>query len=330
MTSFHPRRREFIALVTAGLVSHPRIAVAQQHRIPLIGLLSSAGVNALWEKRFREGLLEQGYEVGRNVAIEYRSAEGRFDRLPELAAELVQLKVDVIVAFVTAATLAAKKSTATIPIVMVAVSDPVGAGLVTSLARPGGNVTGTSGQSGQIAPKSLEFLTAVVPTLRRVAVLWNPANAVFQTQILKATEAAARSLGIQLRILGVRTLEEINRAFEAMAAERVQALDVLADALLDTLGGKIASLATRARLPSAGGLRNFAEAGGLLAYGPDFQAMFQRAGSYAGKILKGSRPADLPVEQSTKYELVINLKTAKALGLTIPPLLLLRADQVIE
>jgi len=311
-------------------MSHPRVTVAQQHRIPVIGLLSSAGVNALWEKRLHEGLFEHGYEVGRNIVIEYRSAQGHFDRLPELAADLVRLKVDIIVAFVTAASLAAKRATNTIPIVMVAVSDPVGAGLVTSLARPGGNVTGTSGQSGQIAPKSLEFLTAVVPKLRRVAVLWNPGNAVFQEQILKATEAAARSLHIQLQVLGARTAEEINRAFEAMAVERAEALDVLADALLDTLGEKIASLATRARLPSAGGLRNFAEAGGLLAYGPDFQAMFQRAGSYVGRILKGRRPADLPIEQSTKYELVINLKTAKALGLTIPPSLMLRADHVIE
>ena len=324
------RRRGFIALVVGGLVSHPRLIVAQPHRIPVIGLLSAAGVTAVWEKRFQEGLREHGYDVGRNIAIERRSAEGHFERLPGLAADLVRLRVDIIVAFVTAATLAAKRATDTIPIVMVAVSDPVGAGLVTSLARPGGNVTGTSGQSGQIAPKSLEFLTTVVPKLRRVAVLWNPANAVFQTQILKATEAAARALDIRLQVVGVRTVEDINRAFEAMAAERAEALDVLADALLDTLGEQVAHLAITAGLPSAGGLRNFAEAGGLLAYGPDFQAMFQRAGSYVGKILQGSRPADLPIEQSTKYELVINMKTAKALGLTIPPSLLLRADEVIQ
>jgi putative tryptophan/tyrosine transport system substrate-binding protein len=324
------RRREFIALVVAGLVSHPRRISAQPHRIPVIGLLSAAGVTAVWEKRFREGLREHGYDVGQTVAIEHRSAEGHFDRLPELAADLVRRKVDVIVTFVTAATVAAKQATETIPIVMVAVSDPVGAGLVASLARPGGNVTGTSGQSGQIAPKSLEFLTAVVPKLRRVAVLWNPANAVFQTQILKATETAARALEIRLQLVGVRAAEDVNRAFEAMAVERAEALDVLADALLDTLGEQVAHRATTARLPSAGGLRNFAEAGGLLAYGPDFQAMFHRAGAYVGKILQGSRPADLPIEQSTKYELVINMKTAKVLGLTIPPLLLLRADEVIQ
>jgi putative ABC transport system substrate-binding protein len=250
--------------------------------------------------------------------------------LPDLAAQLVRLKVDVIVAVVTQASLAAKNATGTIPIVMLAVGDPVGAGLVASLARPGGNVTGTSVLAVEIAGKSLEMLKQVVPKLRLVAVIWNPANAVFQAQMVRETEVAARALGIQLQMFAARDREEIDQAVEAVSRERAAALTVIVDPVFIANRTRIIALAAKNRLPSVSAFKEYAEAGGLMSYAANFSEPGRRAASYVDKILKGARPADLPVEEATKFELVINLKTAKALGLTIPPSLLQRADQVIE
>jgi len=323
-------RRIGVAVVAASLALAPLFAVAQQTgKIYRIGLLSPTA-HGLGVEAFREGLRALGYVEGQNIVIESRSAEGRFDRLPDLAAELVRLRVDVIVAVVTQASLAAKNATTTIPIVMLNVGDPVGAGLVASLARPGSNVTGTSVQAVQIAVKSLEVLKHVLPKLRRVAVLWNPANPVFQAQMVKETEAAARSLEIQLRMFGARDSKEIDSAFEAMARERPEALTVIVDPVFIDHRGQIAALAARSRLPSVSAFIQYADAGGLMAYAPSFSELGVRAAAHVDKILKGAKPAELPVEQATKYELVINVKTAKALGLTIPQSLLLRADQVIE
>ncbi len=311
----------------------PDTAEAQRpNNVPRVGFLSPADPKSAFglTEAFRDGLRELGYREGSNIAIEYRWAEGRFDRLPDLAAELIRLKVDIVVAVVTQASLAAKSSTTTIPIVMVATGDPVGAGLVASLGRPGGNITGTSSVAPETAGKSLEILREIAPNVRRVAVLWNPANAVFQAQMVRETEAAARSSGVELRMFEARNAKEIDAVFARMTTERVGALDVLTDPVLIAHGARIATLATKNRLPSVSGIRAYAEAGGLLAYGPDFQELFRRAAFYVDKIMKGAKPADLPVEQPTKFELVINLKAAKALGLAIPPSLLLRADQIIQ
>jgi putative ABC transport system substrate-binding protein len=323
-------RRAFLSSLVGGLLAAPLAAGAQQpEKVWRIGLLSPAS-QGLGIEAFREGLRALGYVEGHNIVIEYRSAEGRFDRLPDLAAQLVRLKVDIIVAVVTQASLAAKNATGTIPIVMLAVGDPVGAGLVASLARPGGNVTGTSRLAVEIAGKSLEMLKQVVPKLRLVAVIWNPANAVFQAQMVKETEVAARALGIQLQMFAARDSEEIDRAFEAVTRERAAALTVIVDPVFIAYRTRIAALAVKSRLPSVSAFEEYAEAGGLMAYAANFSEPGRRTASYVDKILKGAKPADLPVEEATKFELVINLKTAKALGLTIPPSLLQRADQVIE
>jgi len=319
-----------MAALAGGLLVAPFRAEAQPAgKVYRIGLLSPTS-QGLGSEGFREGLLALGYVEGRNIVVVHRSAEERFDRLPELAAELVRLRVDVIVAVVTQASLAAKNATKTIPIVMLAVGDPVGAGLVASLAKPGGNITGTSFQNVEGAGKSLEFLKNAIPKLRLVAVLWNPANPVYQAQIVKATEAAARGLGIQLRMLAARDANEIDKAFPVMTGERAEALAVIADPVFSDHLTRIAALAANGHLPSIGGFREYAEVGGLMAYAANFSERGRRTAAYVDKILKGAKPADLPVEQPTKFELVINLKTAKALGLTIPPSLLARADQVIE
>ena len=312
------------------LVALPLAATAQPAgKVYRIGLLTATS-QALGIEPFRQGLRSLGYIEGQNVTIEYRSAEGRYDRLPSLAAELTKMHVDVIVAMVTQASLAARNATRTIPIVMVGVADPVGAGLVTSLARPGGNVTGTSFPSVEVAGKSLEVLARVVPKLQRVAVLWNPTNPVYQAQMMKETEAAGRALRIELRNHGARDANEIDGAFEAMAKQHSDALIVIADALLLTHRTRIAALAVKNRLPSVSALSEYAEAGGLIAYGPNWIEPGVRAATQVDKILKGAKPADLPVEQATKYGLVLNLKTAKALGLRIPATLSAQADRVIE
>jgi putative ABC transport system substrate-binding protein len=327
------RRREFIAAL-GGTAAWPVVALGQQlEKLPVVGYLSpgSSAVGPLARHdAFQEGLRELGYVEGKNIAIAYRFADGKFDHLDELAAELVRLKVDLIVSVVTQASLAAKNATSTIPIVMVSVGDPVGSGLVVSLAHPGANVTGTSAMAAEVIGKSLELLKETIPNLSCVAVLWNPSNAVFQGQILEATEDAARKLGLELQDFGVRGPDEFQVAFAGIINGRAGALLVLPDPMLAFYQTPIIDFANQRRLPSMYGLRDHAAAGGLVAYGPYYAQIYRRAAAYVDKILKGAKPADLPVEQPTKFELVINLKTAKALGLTIPPTLLARADEVIE
>ena len=278
---------------------------------------------------FREGLRELGYVEGQTIEIESRWAEGNYDRLPGLAADLVRLKVAVIVTYGTPASQAAKRATATVPIVMAAIIDPLASGLVTSLARPGENLTGQSMMSPDLVEKQLEILKEVVPKVSRVALLHNPANPGNAPQVRHAQDAA-RALGVRLQLLGARGPSEIDSAFAAMTNEQAGAVIVLVDAMLQDNRTRIADLAARHRLPAVYGLSDYAEAGGLLAYGPNRLDMFRHAATYVDKILKGVKPGDLPVERPNKFALVLNLKTAKALGLTIPPPLLQRADQVIE
>ena len=324
------RRREFITLLGVAGAGLPLTSRAQQTtKVHRIGLLSPTS-HGLGMDAFRDGLRALGYVESRSIIIEHRSADGRYDRLPELAAELARSRVDVIVAVVTQASVAAKNATSTIPIVMLAVGDPVGAGLVTNLARPGGNVTGTSFMAVEAGGKSLELLKDAAPKLRLVGVLWNPNNPVFQTQMVNATEIAARSLGIELRMLAARNTDEIERAFELINNDRVEALTVIVDPVFIEHRAQLTALATTKRLPSVSQFRDYAEAGGLMAYAPDFSELGRRAASSVDKILKGAGPGDLPVEQPTKFQLVLNLKTAKAIGFTIPPTLLARADEVIE
>jgi putative tryptophan/tyrosine transport system substrate-binding protein len=342
-TSSSPHRRSdsplraytLIAVLTLlpALFVAPLAADAQQAgKVPRIGLLSTTSPSdrpPLLDA-FRQGLRELGWVEGQNIVIDYRYAEGRVDRLPDLAAELVRLKLDLIVSAGTQGVTAAKNATETIPIVMIGVRDPVGTGLIASLQRPGGNVTGVSGSAGlEIVAKQLELLKETVPKIRRVAILSNPANAYHQLAI-REVNVAARSLGVQLQLLEARGPNEFDGAFAAMAKERVGALLVLSDAMLNSHRTRLADLAARSRLPAAYGVRESVEAGGLMSYGPSFLDFYRRSAAYVDKILKGAKPADLPVEQPTKFELVINLKTAKALGLTVPDTLLARADEVIE
>jgi ABC-type uncharacterized transport system substrate-binding protein len=323
-------RRTFLAATGAVLLAVPVGATAQQAgKVPRIGFLGVfAGPNF---DAFRQALRELGWVEGQNIVIDYRSAEGRLDRLPDLAAELVRLKVDIIVAVATQGVAAAKNATETIPIVMISGSaDPVGLGFIASLARPGGNVTGLSYSVGpEIAGKGLGLLKEIVPKVRRVAILSNPASPV-QPLFIREVKTAAPSLGVQLQLLEVRGPDEFDSAFSAMAKERVGALLVVADSMLIFHQKRLVDLAARSRLPVACGTRESVEAGGLMSYGPSVRDLFRRAATYVDKILKGAKPGDLPVEQPTKFELVINLKTAKALGLTIPRSLLGRADEVIE
>ena len=311
------------------LLVTPLAAPAQQPgKTARVGFLFFVTSPSL-DEAFRQGLHELGYVEGQNIAIEYRSAEGKSERLPGLAAELVRLKVDVIVAASPPATEAAKQATSTIPIVFAVSGDPVAAGLVASLARPGGNITGLASISPELVGKELELLKAVAPKVSRVAVLQNPNNA-GHALTLRQAEGAARALGVQLQVLKARTPSEIEAAFAAMSSQRAGGVLVLRDALFIAQRTQIAALAAKRRLPAVYGLREEAEAGGLMAYGASVPHMFRRAATYVDKILKGAKPADLPIEQPTKFELVINLKTAKALGLTIPQSLLRQADQVIE
>jgi putative ABC transport system substrate-binding protein len=329
------------AVVTALLVLLPvavllaPLAGEAQHAatIPRIGLLFPTSLSDPRTPRFleafRQGLRELGYAEGQNIAIESRFAEGKWDQLPGLAAELVRVKVDVIVTYTTPATQAAKQATGTIPIVVAAVIDPVAAGLVASLARPGGNITGLSQMVPELVGKQLEVLKEVAPKISRVAILSNPANPAHALAI-RDVKVAARSLGVQLQLLEARGPSEIESAFAAMTIERAGAVILLVDSMLIDHRTRIADLAARRRLPTVSATIETAEAGGLMAYGPSVRDMFRRAAAYVDKILKGAKPADLPIEQPTKFELVINLRTARALGLTIPQSVLLRADQVIQ
>jgi putative tryptophan/tyrosine transport system substrate-binding protein len=323
-----------VAVLAVSLLAAPLAADAQQAgKVPRIGFL---GVTSPSDRpshldAFRQRLRELGWVEGQNIVIDYRYAEGRVDRLPDLAAELVRLKVDLIVASAgTQAATAAKNATETIPIVMIYVRDPVGTGLIASLARPGGNVTGVSGSAGlELFAKQLELLKETVPKIRRVAILSNPDNAYHQLAI-REVNVAARSLGVQLQLLEARGPNEFDGAFAAMAKERVGALLVLSDAIFGSHRTRLADLAARSRLPAAFGVRDDVEAGGLMSYGPSILDSYRQAATYVDRILRGAKPAELPVERPTKFELVINMKTAKALGLTIPQSVLLRADHVID
>jgi ABC-type uncharacterized transport system substrate-binding protein len=326
-------RRAFISSIAGGFLAAPLVVDAQSTGdVRRIGYLSntSLAASSRFVEALRQGLRELEWVEGQNIVIEYRWAEGRSDRLPGLAAELLRLKVDVIIAAPTPSAVAAKNATRTIPIVMVAVGDPVRLGLVASLARPGANVTGTSFDVGlEVFGKELELLKETLPRLRRVAILSNRGNP-SQEVAVRDLKAAAASLRLQLQHLPVRGPNEFDGAFGALKEESADALLVVADSLFNLHRARLADLAARNRLPSMYGFREFVEAGGLMSYGPSVSAVFRRAATYVDKILKGAKPADLPVEQPTTFELVINLKTAKALGLTIPPALLQRADQVIE
>jgi ABC-type uncharacterized transport system substrate-binding protein len=328
-------RRAFLGTLAGGLLVTPLSTAAAQPRekVPRVGYLSPGSPSDQARQRrfeaFRQGLREQGYVDGQNVAIESRWAEGKYDRYPTLAADLVRLKVDVIVTVGGAATRAVQQATRTIPIVMSVVIDPVGSGFVPSLAHPGGNVTGLSMMAADLVGKQLAVLQEVTPKVVRVALLWNPANPGSLPQ-LRAAEAVARALRVRLQTLEARVPQEIDSAFAAMTREKVGALVVLVDAIFTNEVAQIAELAAKSRLPSIYGQREYTEAGGLMVYSSDPLDLERRAATFVDKILKGAKPADLPIEQPSKFELIINLKTAKALGLTIPPSLLQRADQVIE
>jgi putative ABC transport system substrate-binding protein len=327
-------RRTFMAMVTGGLVAAPLAAEGQQAgKVPRIGYLAlNPAANPHLYEAFRQGLRDLGYVEGRNVVIEYRDAEGKPERLPALAAELVALKVDVIVAANTLAALAAKQATRNLPIVFTFAADPVTSGLVTSLARPGGNVTGLSALTPELVGKCLELLQQAVPGVSRVAVLWQPGGLGERTEkaMLKDAEVAARALGVRLQLVEARGSADFDRAFSDMTRARAGALTVLPYAMFINERRRLVDLAAKNRLPAVYPWREGADAGGLMAYGPDVPDLYRRAAPYVDKILKGAKPGDLPVAQPTKFELVINLKTAKALGLTIPPALLQRADEVIR
>ncbi len=325
-------RRTVLTVVFAlASLAPPPAADAQPARVARIGFLGYVSPSATPHlvEAFRRGLRDLGYVEGQNVAIEFRWAEGRLERLPDLAAELVRLKVDVIVAQGTPGPLAAKQATRTIPIVMAAAGDPVGAGLVASLARPGGNVTGLSLQVPELGGKRLQLLQEVVPGVSRVAVLWNAANP-YPALVVRETELAARTLGVQLQSLEVRGPDDFETAFQAATRGHAGALITVDDPLTVNQRARIVDFAGKSRLPAMYGVREFVDAGGLMAYGAHVPDMWRRAATYVDKILKGAKPADLPVEQPTRFELVVNMKTAKALGLTIPQSVLIRADQVIQ
>ena len=323
-------RRSFFGVVTGSLLGAPLAAEAQQagkvYRIGLLGLASASdrsGVAALLE-----GLKDLGYEEGKNLVIEHRWVEGQYDRLPGFAAELVRLKVDVIVTYGTPGALAAKQATKTIPVVVAIMGDAVATGVVATLARPGGNITGSQFHFPQIMVKRIELLREALPRLIRVGVLVNVAN-LSAPPALKAMKDAGRSLGVELQPAEVRSPDDFGAAFAAMAKQRAEAFIVLDDPMLRSHGPTFAELAAQRQLPSVGE-REYVESGGLLAYAVKRPEVWRRAAVFIDKILKGAKPADLPFEQTDRIEMMVNLKTAKALGLTIPPSLLQRADQVIE
>jgi putative tryptophan/tyrosine transport system substrate-binding protein len=323
------RRREFITLVGGGAVAWPLAARAQQVRkLPIIGFLGTdASIWSPWTAAFVGRLRELGWIEGRTIAIEYRWEEGRSERDAEIAAEFVRLKVDVIVTHSIGAA-ASKQATAVIPIVFALSPDPLGGGLVTNLARPGGNVTGLSTQAADVASKRLELLREIVPQLHRLAIMFDVGNP--QTVLeMGEIQAAARTLGIEVAPLAIRRAEDIAPAFAALKAQ-ADALYVVSDALTNANRTRIITLALGTRLPTIFIARDYVKAGGLMSYGPNYSDLFRRAAEMVDKILRGTKPGDMPVEQPTKFELVINLTTAKAIGLTIPESMLLRADEVIE
>jgi putative tryptophan/tyrosine transport system substrate-binding protein len=326
------KRKTTILTLTAVLFALCSHAEAQQPtKIPRIGYLAPTPLSALVVRTeaFRQGLRELGYVEGKNIVVEWRSADGKTDRLPALAAELVRLKVDVIVTTGPTGTRPAKEATSTIPIVMAQDIDPVGTGFVTSLARPGGNITGLSSLVPEISGKQLELLKEILPRLSRVAVLWtssNPANA----QVLKEMESTAGALGLKLQSLDILGAQDIETAFRVAGKGRADAVLVLQNGVATSHRKELAAFAIRSRLPGMFPRLQFVEDGGLMSYGASIADMDRRAATYVDKILKGAKPADLPVEQPTKFELIINLKTAKQIGLTIPPNVLAQADKVIK
>ena len=327
-------RRMFLCGLTLGALAAAPVAQAQQagklYRIGLLGGSppNSPGGRRAWEGFF-QGLRELGYVEGQNILVEGRWYGERTDRLPTLAGELVQLKVDVIVAGASPAPEAAQRATSTIPIVMAVHTDPIGSGLVANLAKPGTNVTGVSTLGPELVGKRLQLLKEVIPGISRVAVLSNPTDTT-QALLLREAQVAARSLKLRLQVLEARAPSDFTGAFSAMKKERAGGVIILTSSMFYDQRTRIAELAARSRLPVIYSVKEYVEAGGLMAYGVNLGESFRRAATYVDKILKGAKPADLPVEQATRFDLVINLKTAKALGLTIPPSLLLRADKVIE
>jgi putative ABC transport system substrate-binding protein len=321
------KRREFISLLGGTAVVWPLAARAQQSKVARIGVLYIGLADAeSFKKELREGLRELGYVEGQNISFEFRSAEGKLDRLPELASELVRLKVDVIVALYVPCALAAKQATREIPIVIVA-ADPVETGIVASLARPGGNITGVSLMSAVLVGKCVELLRNMLATTRKIAVLTNAADPLFAKLVLDQVDLAGRITAIEIQPITVRGPdEELDAAFAAMARERADA--VVIQGSLSTK--RIADLALEHRLPTASTTRGFADAGGLMSYGADGPALFRQGAKFVHRILQGRQPNDLPIEQPTKFELAVNLKTAKAMGLTIPETFLLRADALLE
>jgi putative ABC transport system substrate-binding protein len=324
------RRRDFIKVIAGSAAAYPVAAHAQQiTKLPTIGFLGSgtAAIQDQWNAAFVQRLLELGWIEGRNVAIELRWAEGRTERYAEIAAEFVRLKVNVIVTSASPSVIATKQVTSVIPIVFAVAADPVENGLVASLARPGGNVTGLANQQAELGGKRLDVLREAIPGLRRLAIIANIVTG--PVDEMRAVQATARTLGLEVATFEIRRAEDIAPAFEALK-DRAEALYVCSDPLVNANRVRINTLALGARLPTMHGFREYVEAGGLLSYGPDILDLFRRAADFVDKILRGAKPADLPVQQPTKYQLVFNLKTAKSLGFTVPPLLLVRADEVIE
>jgi putative ABC transport system substrate-binding protein len=327
------KRREFIGLIGGASLAWPLTARAQQPALPVVAFLrtGSAEANARFVAAFRKGLNETGYIEGQNVTVEYHWLEGNYDQLPALMADLVRRRVAAITTVGTSqVALAAKAATATIPIVFGEGEDPVLLGLVTSLARPGGNATGVNYFVDEVTAKRLRLLHDLVPKAVRIAVLLNPTNGSATKFTLRAVQEAAPTIGLQIQILNASTIGEIDAAFASLARERSDALFVSPDAFFTSRRGQFATLTARDRIPSAYAIREAVEAGGLMSYGTDIAEAFHQVGVYTGKVLKGEKPADLPVVQSTKFEFVINLQTARALGIEVPQGLLLIADEVIE
>jgi putative ABC transport system substrate-binding protein len=325
-------RRAFIGTVTGGLLAAPLAAGAQQARLPRLCILAADSLSSPWARRYQsfvQGLLDLGYVDGRNITIDFLSADGHYDRFPALAAECVRLKPDIIVAYTTPGSLAAKNATNTISIVTGPVGDPVGTGIVASLARPGGNITGQTVMATGLSGKRLQLLKETLPALSRVLVLSQRADPIGAVQV-QELENVAGPMGIRLLNRGIGTSDELSTAVAAAVKEGAQALVTTIETFFIIHRARVVELAASHRLPAMYPVRDFVDSGGLMSYGPNMQRLYRHTAVYVDKILKGAKPADLPVQEPTTFELVINLKTAKALGLTIPPSFLQRADQVIE